>query len=137
MLSNKLIKLITKFTIPVLLFFLCALLTINYIFAQDSTPKTNANVTPINEESAIAKFVGFSAARNIPQLIGLSLRVVLGLMGSIALLLIVWGGFGWLTSGGSPDKIKKAKDTLLWAIIGLIIIFASYALVDILIRTWK
>lgn len=89
------------------------------------------------KETAIAKFVGFSAAMSIPQLIGLSLRVVLGLMGSIALLLIVWGGFGWLTSGGSPDKIKKAKDTLLWAIIGLIIIFASYALVDILIRTWR
>jgi hypothetical protein len=87
------------------------------------------------KESAIAKFTGFSAARDIPQLIGLALRIILGLMGSIALLMFVYGGVLWLTSGGSPDKIKKARDILVWATIGLIVIFASYALVDLVIKT--
>jgi uncharacterized membrane protein YjfL (UPF0719 family) len=36
----------------------------------------------------------------------------------------------WLTSGGSPDKIKKGMDVLIWAAIGLIVIFASYTLVE-------
>jgi hypothetical protein len=86
------------------------------------------------KESAITKFTGFTAAASIPQLIGLALRIILGLMGSIALLMFVYGGFLWLTSGGSADKIKKAKDILVWATIGLVVIFASYTLVDFIIK---
>lgn len=86
------------------------------------------------KEGAIAKFVGLPRAKSIPKLIGHALRVILGIMGSVALLMSVWGGIIWLTSGGNPDKIKKAKDILVWATIGLIVIFASYALVDFIIK---
>jgi hypothetical protein len=82
----------------------------------------------------LAKFTGFAKVKSIPELIGNVIRVVLGLVGSVALLMFVYGGMLWLTSGGNPDKIKKAKDTLVWASIGLIIIFASYALVGVIIR---
>jgi len=44
--------------------------------------------------------------------------------------MFVYGGLIWLTSGGTPDKIKKGMDVLLWAAIGLVVIFASYTLVD-------
>jgi hypothetical protein len=74
------------------------------------------------------------AATNVPQLIGSIIQAVLGIVGALALLMFVYGGFMWLTSGGSPDKIKKGKDILIWAVIGLAVIFASYALVDFVIR---
>jgi hypothetical protein len=68
-------------------------------------------------------------------LIGTVLRGVLGLTGSIALLMFVYGGFLWLTSGGSPDKIKKAQGILVWATLGLLLIFGSYTIVDKILST--
>ncbi|MBU1179848.1 pilin [Patescibacteria group bacterium] len=66
-------------------------------------------------------------------LIGRIISAVLGIVGSIALLMFIYGGFLWLTSGGSPEKIKKGKDVLVWAVIGLAIIFLSYTLVNFVI----
>lgn len=67
---------------------------------------------------------------DVTSLIGRIIRVALGVVGAVALLMFVYGGLMWLTSGGSPDKIKKGMDVLIWAAIGLIVIFASYTLVD-------
>ena len=67
---------------------------------------------------------------DIVPLIGRVIRTALGVVGAIALLMFVYGGLIWLTSGGTPDKIKKGMDVLLWAAIGLVVIFASYTLVD-------
>ncbi len=86
------------------------------------------------QETGIAKFVGLPKAGSIPEFIGFGLRVVLGIMGSFALLMFVYGGITWLTSAGNPDKITKAKNILVWATIGLIVIFASYTLVDLVIK---
>jgi len=69
-------------------------------------------------------------------LIGVVLRSVLGLSGSIALLMFVYGGFLWLTSAGSPDKIKKAQGILIWATLGLVLIFGSYAIIDKILLTF-
>ena len=69
-------------------------------------------------------------------LVGTVLRAVLGLTGSIALLMFVYGGFLWLTSGGSPDKIKKAQGILVWATLGLTLIFGSYAIIDKILLTF-
>jgi hypothetical protein len=73
-------------------------------------------------------------AETIPELIGSIIKAILGIVGALALLMFVYGGFVWLTSGGSADKIKKGKDIIVWATIGLIVIFASYALVSFVIR---
>jgi len=67
---------------------------------------------------------------DIVPLIGRVIRTALGVVGAIALLMFVYGGLIWLTSEGTPDKIKKGMDVLLWAAIGLVVIFASYTLVD-------
>ena len=57
------------------------------------------------------------------------ITALLGITGALALLMFVWGGVQWLTSGGAPDKVKKGKDTLIWATIGLAVIIMAYALV--------
>ncbi|MDI6751434.1 MAG: pilin [bacterium] len=66
-----------------------------------------------------------------PQtLIGKIINAVLGIVGSIALLMFIAGGFTWMTAMGNKEKIQKGQDTLVWATIGLIIIFSAYALVN-------
>ncbi|MBI4281079.1 hypothetical protein HY628_02700 [Candidatus Uhrbacteria bacterium] len=65
-------------------------------------------------------------APTVQALAGDIIRAVLGLVGSLALIMFIYGGFLWLTSGGNPDKIKQGRDTLIWAAIGLVFIFSSY-----------
>ena len=66
---------------------------------------------------------------------GKVIQPALGIVGSLALLMFVYGGFIWLTSSGSPDKIKKGRDIFMWAGIGLVVIFSSYILLKFLFDT--
>jgi hypothetical protein len=59
-------------------------------------------------------------------IVGVLIRSVLLLVGSVTLLMFVWGGFQWLTSGGNEEKVQKGSQTMLWASIGVFLIFASY-----------
>ncbi len=73
-----------------------------------------------------------------PQLlIAKIINSVLGVVGSIALLMFIYGGLTWMISGGSAEKIKKGRDIIIWSAIGLVIIFASYGLVRVLILAVK
>lgn len=66
----------------------------------------------------------------IYDLIGRIIKALLGLSGSAALLMFVYGGFQYLTSAGDPAKVKKGKETLVNAVIGLVIIFGSFIIVN-------
>ncbi|HPY08773.1 MAG TPA: pilin, partial [bacterium] len=61
-------------------------------------------------------------------IIGRIISIVLTFLGVIALLLIIYAGFLWMTSGGEEEKIRRAKNVLKNAAIGLLIIFSSWAL---------
>jgi hypothetical protein len=69
-----------------------------------------------------------NAGGDVAGLIGKIIKTVLGIVGSIALVMFIYGGFMWMTAGGNTDRIKKGRDVLTWATIGLIIIFTSYAI---------
>ena len=67
-------------------------------------------------------------------LIAQLINFTLSLVGSISLLLFVYGGIIWMTSAGSPEKIKKGRDIIVWAVIGLAVVFMSYILVRFVIQ---
>lgn len=64
----------------------------------------------------------------VTSLIGTIIKAALGIIGSITLLMLVWGGFLWLTSAGNDERIQKGTQTMLWAVIGLAVVFSSYFL---------
>lgn len=66
------------------------------------------------------------------QLIGRIIKGALAVLGSLTLLMMVWGGFQWLTSAGNSERVEKGTKTMIWAIIGVVLIFSSYLLVDTL-----
>jgi len=68
------------------------------------------------------------------QVIGRILSALLGIVGAIALLMFVWGGFQWMTARGNPDAVGKAKKTIVWASLGLVAIFSSYAVLSFVIK---
>jgi uncharacterized membrane protein YjfL (UPF0719 family) len=61
----------------------------------------------------------------------------MGIVGSIALLMFIFGGLTWMLSGGSAEKVKKGRDILIWSAIGLVVIFSSYAIVYFVITKIK
>ena len=67
------------------------------------------------------------------QLIGRIINAALGIVGSLALLMFVWGGLLWMTSAGSEEKVKQGREILIWATAGLALVFFSYVLVRFVI----
>ena len=61
-------------------------------------------------------------------------RVILGILGVIALAIILYGGFVWMTSHGDSAQVEKAKKILLNAVIGLIIIFLAFSIVQYIFK---
>lgn len=58
------------------------------------------------------------------------LNGVIGTMGIVAVIFIVIGGINYVTSTGDSSKVKKAKDTILYALIGLVICALAFAIVN-------
>ena len=67
------------------------------------------------------------------ELIGQIINSALGLVGSIALLMFIYGGFLWITAAGNSQNVQKGQDTLKWAVIGLVVVFTAYAVVRFVI----
>jgi hypothetical protein len=59
---------------------------------------------------------------------------ILGISGSLTLLFFIYGGFTFLISGGSSERVTKGKTILINSIIGLVIIFTSYMIVGFVLK---
>lgn len=69
-----------------------------------------------------------------PRLVvGRIINVSLSLLGTIAVALIVYAGFLWMTAGGNDDQITKARGIIYAAVIGLVIILSAYAISNFII----
>lgn len=62
-------------------------------------------------------------------------RWILGIVGSLTLVMFVWGGVMFIISGGASDKISQAKKIIVAAIVGLIIVFSSWLIINFSIST--
>ena len=62
------------------------------------------------------------------------IQIALGFLGTITVVLVIYAGFLWMTSQGNSDKVDKAKKILKSAVIGLIIILSSFAIVTFIIN---
>jgi hypothetical protein len=57
-------------------------------------------------------------------------KIILGLVGSLTLLMFVYGGLMMIISSGNTEQVTKAKGILLAAVVGLVIVFASYIIIQ-------
>ena len=67
-------------------------------------------------------------------MIGKVINAIMGIVGSLALAMFIFGGFTWMLAAGSSERVKKGKDIIIWAAIGLVVIFSSYALVQFVFK---
>ena len=55
---------------------------------------------------------------------------------AIAVLVLIWGIFQFVTSGGDEEKRKKGRDTIVWGVIFLFVMLAIVGLVNLLVKTF-
>jgi hypothetical protein len=70
---------------------------------------------------------------DVPAFIGRVIKTLMGVVGSIALVMFIYGGLSWMMARGNGEKQKKALDTLLWAGLGIMVILSSYALINFIL----
>ena len=63
------------------------------------------------------------------------INVVLGVLGVVAVVVVILGGVTFVTSAGDPNKVKRAKDTILYGIIGLVIALLAYAITNFVLKS--
>ncbi len=84
--------------------------------------------------SDFAGQAGLSAG-DLPATIASIIRTVLGFLGIVAVVIILWGGFQWMTAGGNEDKVKIAKRLIVQGIIGLVVILSAFAIASFVINS--
>ncbi len=86
----------------------------------------------LNETGSAA---GFGAGdKDLNSIIGLVVRIVLGLLGFVFFGYTLYAGIRWMIARGNNEFVEKAQKTLEGAIIGLIIIMLAYALANLIIN---
>lgn len=73
---------------------------------------------------------GVASIGCVKDLLSNFINAALGLAGVVALILIIWGGISYITSAGNPDQVARARSTIMYAIIGLVVVLASFFIVN-------
>ncbi len=69
-----------------------------------------------------------------PATIQVILSIVFGIIGAIALVMIVKSGFEYITSSGDPQKASTARSGIIYALIGLVVAVSAQALVAFVVN---
>ena len=57
-------------------------------------------------------------------------NIILWIVGILSVIMLVWGGIKYTTSAGDTNKVTSAKNTIIYAVIGLVIAIMAYAIVN-------
>jgi hypothetical protein len=74
-----------------------------------------------------------SGAVSVSDITAMIIKGILGLVGILSLIFFIYGGVLWMTAMGNTEGVEKGKKTLYWATAGLAAIFASYAVLNLII----
>ena len=73
-------------------------------------------------------------SRSISQIIAALIRYAAVIAGGLFMLYLIWGGLQWMTAQGDGGAVKKAQGKIVYSIVGIIVMFLSYFVIDTLIR---
>lgn len=90
--------------------------------ATVSAANVNLGLTP-DVEAALGL-----GTQDVRVTIARIINVFMGLLGIVAVCIILYGGFLWMTAAGNEDRVEKAKKLIVAGVIGLAIILSAYAI---------
>ncbi len=84
------------------------------------------------EGTTISIDPGTTASFTLPDFISAAVQAVIVIAGLLTFAFLVWGGVEWLTSGGDKEKYEAARGRITAAVIGLVIVVAAWAILNVL-----
>ncbi len=79
---------------------------------------------------------GLNSASDLNQIILNITNWVLGFVTILAVLFLIWGGLQYLTAAGNEEQVEKAKNTITYALLGLVVAAIAYAAVIVVVHTF-
>jgi len=79
--------------------------------------------------------VGLGQNTDLKGSIASIINIILGFLGIVAVIIILAGGFKWMTAGGNEDSVAEARQMIIQGIIGLVIIFAAWAIASFVLTS--
>ncbi len=120
---------VTTWLVVSMLIVFCTNVTVPVVFAQGAGgPGGTFNTSPAG--GGIKNPLEGSAS-SITDVLKKVINFMLGLVGTIALIALITAGARMIFGFVDEDQVKKAKTTILWAVIGLAVVILSYAIINI------
>jgi len=104
-------------------------------FADNTVAPASTPTATCGTDSTICNPISGGKVNDIPSLIVLIIKYLVSLIGIVAVLMIIIGGYQMVTSAGNEEGYKKAKQTITYAVIGLVIAVLSYSIASIVENT--
>lgn len=108
------------------------------VFAADPTPAPSATSTAVCEGIGLTGgdcATGGASGNKVNKLIATIINVFSWVVGAVAVIMLIFGGFKYVTSGGDANKVKAAKDTIIYALVGVAIVALSQIIVFFVLDT--
>lgn len=128
----------TRFRFKAVLFIFSLLLPLSFVFGatnNNSGGKVGSQLNNLSRPNAEQNLKNFgllaygTGAQSDPQIIVAKIiNAGLGLLGTLLVIYMVYGGVYWMTANGETQKVDKAKAIIRQAIIGLIITLSAYGI---------
>ena len=101
-----------------------------FMLARDSTCGTSNGILPgLYDGLCSGGDVQITSIWDILIIVGNVVRILIAASGALAVIFIIIGGIYYITSAGDPAKIKRAKEIITQAAIGLVIVAVAYGVV--------
>lgn len=99
--------------------------------AGTSSIKDGVNATCPNSKCETKDENGdvITAEKGVKSLVVTIINLLSWLVGVISVIMVIWGGFKYLTSGGEAGKVTSAKNTIIYALVGLVIVALAQVIV--------
>lgn len=100
------------------------------LFAAEPSPAANRVWFNLDDAADRAGFDTFKEGEDeVPAILGRIISLMLGVLGTIAVFLIIYSGFLWMTAGGNEDQVSQAKTIIKQVVVGILVLSLAYALV--------
>lgn len=109
------------------------------VFALSVSPaaaQTNGNLVWGNDYNATNFTNDTGLGQRDPRaIVAQVIRIILGFLGIVAVIIILLGGFKWMTAGGNEEKAGEARKLIISGVIGLVIILAAFGIAQFVINS--
>jgi len=90
----------------------------------------------LNNTGAGAGYNTVEAIPSLPLIVGKALSILTIFLGIVFLGLMIYAGYLWMMARGNEQDIEKAKNIIIYAVIGLVVVLSSYAITNLFWDLW-